>query len=405
MGEPHAHQPRARRPHPARLADAALDLRHADAGAGLGQHAGVQRERPVDLRGGRAVQHRHRVQAVLSNVDSRLLERAARPQPACRAAGQQLLQALHARHHARRPRHHHDDARLDGAVHRARGARHDEPRHLRHRGAVRSCKAVDGTRAAGAVERQGGLHVRGVHRAAAPAVPHRAELGRRPGAVTRLHGGGQQPHRLALQLQPHARGRDDDDDEGAHRRRLRRGRVRHGQRLLWRVDPAEHRCVDLPRPARRHPAELRLPRLDHHRPRGHRLRAAGELLRECGLAGAAGRPHASADQREEDGDQRPPRPAGLPVVEQLVRLQRQAGQLRAHARDRPEHGRHGGGGRAAQQLPAAGRARLRPGDQPERHSLRRRRPVHRGVGHDRRHDRRGACVRARRSTTSACSTG
>ncbi len=43
--------------------------------------------------------------------------------------------------------------------------------------------------------------------------------------------------------------------------------------------------------------------------RGHRLRAARELLCESGLAGAAGRPHASADQREEDGDQRPPRPA------------------------------------------------------------------------------------------------
>ena len=74
VGEPHAHQPRARRPHPARLADAALDLRHADAGAGLGQHAGVQRQRPVDLRGGRAVQHRHRVQAVLSHDDTRLLD-------------------------------------------------------------------------------------------------------------------------------------------------------------------------------------------------------------------------------------------------------------------------------------------------------------------------------------------
>ncbi len=52
------------------------------------------------------------------------------------------------------------------------------------------------------------------------------------------------------------------------------------------------------------------------------------------------------------------------------------------------------GGRAAQQLPAAGRARVRPGDQPERHALRRRRPVHRGLGHDRRHSRRAACVRA-----------
>ena len=125
----------------------------------------------------------------------------------------------------------------------------------------------------------------------------------------------------------------------------------------------------------------------------------------AGVAGAAGRPDAGADQRQEDGDQRPPRPPRLPVVEQRVRLQRQAGQLRADARDRPEHGRHGAGGRAAQQLPAAGRAGLRPGDQPERHALRRRRPVHRRVGHDRRRRRRAACVRARRSTTSACSTG
>jgi len=38
----------------------------------------------------------------------------------------------------------------------------------------------------------------------------------------------------------------------------------------------------LPGPARRHPAGVRLPRLDHHRPRGHRLRAAGELLRRAG---------------------------------------------------------------------------------------------------------------------------
>ena len=48
-------------------------------------------------------------------------------------------------------------------------------------------------------------------------------------------------------------------------------------------------------------------------------------------------------------------------------------------------GAHGAGGRAAQQLPAAGRAGVRPGDQPERHALRRRRPGHRGLGHDRRH--------------------
>ncbi len=39
--------------------------------------------------------------------------------------------------------------------------------------------------------------------------------------------------------------------------------------------------------------------------------------------------------------------------------------------------------RTAQQLPAAGRTGLRPGHQPERHALRRPRPGHRGLGHDR----------------------
>ena len=72
--------------------------------AGLGQHAGVQRQRPVDLRGRRAVQHRDRVQAVLSHDDTPAARpRCPIPSPPRRAAGQQLLQALHARHHAGRP--------------------------------------------------------------------------------------------------------------------------------------------------------------------------------------------------------------------------------------------------------------------------------------------------------------
>ena len=80
--------------------------------------------------------------------------------------------------------------------------------------------------------------------------------------------------------------RDDDDDEGAHRRQLRRDQVHDGQRLLGRLDRAEHGRVDLPGPARRHPAELRLPRLDHDRHRGHRLRAAGQRLRQARVDGA-----------------------------------------------------------------------------------------------------------------------
>ena len=73
------------------------------------------------------------------------------------------------------------NAGADGAVHRARRARHDQPRHLRHRGAVRSDprRTMDGARAAVAMERQGALQLRRVDRPAAPAVPHRAELGRR----------------------------------------------------------------------------------------------------------------------------------------------------------------------------------------------------------------------------------
>jgi hypothetical protein len=61
-------------------------------------------------------------------------------------------------------------------------------------------------------------------------------------------------------------------------RHLRRDHLHGGQWVLGRLDPAEHDRLDLPRPARRHPAELRLPGFDHDRPRGHRLRAVGELL-------------------------------------------------------------------------------------------------------------------------------
>ena len=50
-----------------------------------------------------------------------------------------------------------------------------------------------------------------------------------------------------------------------------------------------------------------LPGLDHDRPRGHRLRAVSELLRGAGVDHPDGRADPGADQREEDGDQRPPR--------------------------------------------------------------------------------------------------
>ena len=222
----------------------------------IGQHAGDERERPVDLRDRRAMQYRDRVQALLPDDDRRLLERAAGSEPAGRAADQQLLQAVHAGQRAGRSCHDHDDRRIDGAVHRARGARNDKSRHLRHRGSVRPQQAVVGALAAGAVERQGRLQLRRVDGPAAAAIPHGTELGRQRGAVARLHGGRQQPHRFALQLEPRPERRDADDDEGAHRRHLRRDHVHARQRLLGRLDPAEHRRVDLSRTARRHPAEL-----------------------------------------------------------------------------------------------------------------------------------------------------
>ena len=49
--------------------------------------------------------------------------------------------------------------------------------------------------------------------------------------------------------------------------------------------------------------------------------------------------------------------------------------------------------RAAQQLPVAGGAGLRPGDQPERHALRRQRPCRGRLGHDRRESPPAACAR------------
>ena len=104
-----------------------------------------------------------------------------------------------------------------------------------------------------------------------------------------------------------------------------------------------------------------------------------------GMDGVDDRPHAGADQCQEDRDQRPSRPARLPLVEQRVRPQQQAGQLRAGPGRQLRHRRAGAGRRAAQQLPAARRAGLRPGDQSERHALRRRRPRHRRLGHDERH--------------------
>mgnify|MGYP003694656265 CR=1 FL=1 len=158
----------------------------------------------------RAMQHRDRVQALVSHRSTP----AAAARPACRIrrrrspsdaadASQLVLPAVRAGH----------DAGGDRSHRRRPTAGVTVPYIVRvergtlNRGIYDIAVLFDPTKpawtalgAAAAVERQGGLHLRRVDRPAAAAVPHRAELGRRHGAVARLHGRRQQPDRLALQL-------------------------------------------------------------------------------------------------------------------------------------------------------------------------------------------------------------
>ena len=104
----------------------------------------------------------------------------------------------------------------------------------------------------------------------------------------------------------------------------------HGQRLLGRLDPAEHGRVDLSRACST--ASSRAATSPTRSPPASRSPTAccwSTSTSSPEWTALMSRPDAGADQREEDGDQRPPRPARLPVVEQRVRLQQQAGQLRA----------------------------------------------------------------------------
>ncbi len=145
--------------------------------------------------------------------------RAARPEPAGRRRRPTLLQAVHRRHDAGRP----GDRRRRRRASRCRTSCASSAARSTAASTTSPCCSIRPSRwTALAPQPQWNgkvrLHLRCVHRPAAPAVPHRAELGRRLGAVARLHGRRQQPDRFALQLEPDARRRDDDDDEGAHRR-------------------------------------------------------------------------------------------------------------------------------------------------------------------------------------------
>ena len=263
-----------------------------------------------------------------------------------------------------------------GALHRARRARHHEPRHLRHRRAVRPDQALGRRhRSAGAVERQDPLPVRRLDRPAAAPGALAVKLDQRNGAVARLPGGAEQHDRLRAQFESRVDVRDGHDDEGAHRRQVRPGQVHHGHRLLGRIDQLEHERLDHAGQPRRHHDLLRVSRLGDHRHRGRRLHAARRGLRQEAVDGPAGRAYAGPDQRQESGDQRAPGSDRLPGLVQRFRQQRQGRQLRAALRAR-EHERRDRDFPAAgppladdQQLPAAAGTGVRPGHQPERRAL------------------------------------
>ena len=335
----HVHESSDRRAADLGRAGHAVRVRHADQAGRDRDHGRHQRQRPVDAGDRRAVQHRHRGHAVLSDVDRGLPAGSPGSELAGHRAGHRVLPAVQSGGAAGRSGDDHDLHGRDGAVHRARRARDHQPRHLRARGAVRSqggrsAARLAAHRAATGLERQGPLFVRRLERAAAPPVPLRAELvGQRRRARRRLPGRGQQHVGLAVQLEPRDDERDRDDDEGEDHQELWRDHVRGRQWLLGRIDqPADHR-VDLPGPARRHPADLHVPRFGDHRDRGRRLHAAGQFLSNGRVDRADGRQDPGRDQREEGRDQRPRRSDRLSRLGQHVLEPRPTGKLCPDLRD------------------------------------------------------------------------
>ena len=235
------------------------------------------------------MQHRDREQAVLPHDDAGLLDRAARPEPAGGAAANNCFKPYTPGTHAGRSGDDDDDNGRHGAVHRARRARHDEPRHLRHRGAVRSEQAVVRARAParwngkvvytfGASTGQPRLQFRTEQNWADDAALSRGFMVVDNSLTDSLYNSNRVlDAETVMMMKEHI-----VDTYGEIK-------YIDWQRLLGRLDPAEHRRVDLPGAARRHPADLQLSRLDHHRARGHRLRAARERLCRRRVDGADGR--------------------------------------------------------------------------------------------------------------------
>ena len=351
------HQPPDRRAGAAGFADHAVRLRHARADARSGQHARHQCERPRQQRRRRAVQHRDRIQALLPHQDAgdgdRPATAAARsccptrrrplanPNPTTPANScfQPYDPASDRRRHwwpARRP------STASGTTGLAIPYIVRVERGTVNRGIYDIAVLFDPTKAWTATAPQPQWNGKIVYTFGAstgqPRRQYRSEQSwvDDSALVARLHGRRQQHERFALQLEPRAQRRDGADDEGARRRQpVRRDSssrwataaraARSGRTPRRRSTPA---CVDGIQVACDYPDSI----------------TTGIEVTDCVLLvnlyvnpkwqALDDGPDAGADQRQEGGDQRPPRPARLPVVEQLLRLQQQAGQLRAYLRRR-----------------------------------------------------------------------
>jgi hypothetical protein len=271
----------SRRPGAAWLSgDTVILLRDADARAGIGQHAGVERKAAShdSLPSTLNCNNRDRIQALLPDDDRGLLDGAARPRVRRPQADEQLLQAVHV-----------------GSAGRSRDDDHD-----------------DGLTVPYIVRVERGTMNRGIYDIAVLFDPTQATPGRR--SRRSRNGTARSSTLRRLDRQPRLQFRSEQNwaDDAA----LSRGfmvvdnsltdslynsnRILVAETLMMMKEHIVDSYGEIAylmgngcsggsiqqntarrsfRAARRHPAELRLSRFDHDRPRGHRLRAAGELLR------------------------------------------------------------------------------------------------------------------------------
>ena len=219
-----------------------------------------------------------------------------------------------------------------GAVHHPAGDRNAEPRHLPHRGAVRSDQELGAVGRAGRLEPQALLSLRRELRDD-PLAVGRAGRAERLRALARLHGRDVVDERARQQLQRRHVGGVGADAEGADRRPLRRDPLHDGERLLGRLDRPAHDEQRLPRARAGDPAQLQLRGQHDH---GHRSRGLSPPLRllHADVAAALGRTGAAGCGRGR-GDVRALRALGGAVRT----CRRPAGRLRPPGRPglRPRH--------------------------------------------------------------------